>query len=268
MIRTLLTCLFLLALTLPGGASDFDHSHTAWNELLEKHVSWINNGTASQVDYDGFKSDRQALQIYLAALSAVSQQQFDQWSRDEQLAFLINAYNGFTIELILSRWPEIASIRDLGSLFTSPWKQEFFSLLGDRRHLDWIEHDIIRGSGRYSEPLIHFAVNCASIGCPALHNEAFVADRLDEQLLDVTRSFLKDRSRNYFNTKESTLNVSSIFAWYEEDFQKGWRGYNSVKDFFAIHADWLSRDKQVRQAIRRGNYEIDFLPYDWRLNSQ
>ncbi len=259
---------FILALVCPAGAIDFDHSHSAWSDMLQKHVSWISGGTASQVDYAGFKSDRQELQNYLAALSSVSQQQFDKWSRNEQLAFLINAYNAFTVELILTRWPDIDSIRDTGSLFSSPWRKEFFSLLGDKRHLDWVEHEMIRGSGRYKEPLIHFAVNCASIGCPALLNEAFVADRLDEQLLDVTRRFLQDRSRNYFDAENNALNISSIFDWYEEDFRKNWRGYTSLKSFFAKHADWLNGDKLVRQTIQQGNYEIRFLPYDWRLNRQ
>ena len=263
-----LTGFLLLTLTLPATATDFTHSHALWSELLQKHVSWINDGTASVVDYDGFKNDNKNLQTYLSRLASVTRDQFDSWGRDQQLAFLINAYNAFTIKLILDNYPGIASIRDTGSLFTSPWKKEFFHLLGDRRHLDWIEHEMIRGSDRYNEPLIHFAVNCASIGCPALLNQAFIADRLEAQLLDVTRRFLQDRSRNGFNDERNVLSVSSIFDWYEEDFRKGWRGYSSLKTFFAKHADLLSTDETIRLKIGAGAYEIEYLKYDWRLNKK
>ena len=266
--RLCITLILLLALVVPAGASAFDHSHADWSVLLQKHATWISNGTASVVDYDGFKTDQQQLNRYLANLSSVKSGQFDSWSRDQQLAFLINAYNAYTIDLILSRWPEIDSIRDLGSLFSSPWKKEFFTLLGDLRHLDWIEHEVIRGSGRYNEPLIHFAVNCASIGCPALLDEAFIAERIDEQLLDVTRRFLQDRSRNRFNAVNGRLEVSSIFDWYEEDFQKGWRGYESLNGFFRAHAEWLSDEESIRARIRKGNNPIRFLPYDWTLNKK
>ncbi len=261
-----LSLILLIALACPAGAIDFDHSHAAWSGLLQKHVTWVSDGTASVVDYDSFLADRRQLRDYLATLSAVPQQQFASWSRDEQLAFLINAYNGFTIELILDHYPGIDSIRDTGSLFTSPWKKAFFSLLGDQRHLDWVEHEMIRGSGRYDEPLIHFAVNCASIGCPALLDEAFGAERLDGQLLDVTRRFLMDRSRNYFDAATNRLYVSSIFDWYEEDFRRGWRGYTSLDEFFARHAGWLSADPANQEKIRQGGYRLLFLEYDWRLN--
>jgi hypothetical protein len=260
------TTVLLFAMVLLVGANTFDHSHGQWDNLLQKHVSWISNGSASQVDYAGLKSDQMILNDYLENLSSVPITTFDKWSRNQQLAFLINAYNAFTIRLILDNYPGITSIRDTGSLFTSPWKKEFFRLLDEQHHLDWIEHKMIRGSGRYDEPLIHFAVNCASIGCPALLNEAFVAERIDEQLLDVTRRFLTDRSRNFFDGNNDSLNISSIFDWYEEDFEKGWRGYNSLKTFFAQHAEWLSDNDATRMKIQQGKFKINFLDYDWRLN--
>ncbi|MGD8911013.1 MAG: DUF547 domain-containing protein, partial [Chromatiales bacterium] len=93
-----------------------------------------------------------------------------------------NPYNAFTIELILTKYPGIESIKELGGLFRSPWKRRFFTLLGERRHLDNLEQDMIRAFGVFDEPRIHFALNCASIGCPMLRNEAYVAERLDLQL--------------------------------------------------------------------------------------
>lgn len=112
------------------------------------------------------------------------------------MAFLINAYNAATVALILTRYPELDSIKELGSLLRSPWKRRFVDLLGARRSLDDIEHELLREAPDFAEPRIHFAVNCASLGCPALRPEAYEAERLEAQLADQTRRFLRDRSRN------------------------------------------------------------------------
>ena len=258
---------FCLATPATARSATFDHNHAVWDQLLREHVHWNLTHTASQVDYAALQGKRAVLNRYLRDLSAVEMQEFDSWDRDQQLAFLINAYNSFTVELILTKYPDIESIKDLGSLFSSPWKKKFFILFGEAQTLDGIEHSLIRGSGRYNEPLIHFAVNCASIGCPALANEAFVAETLDQQLLESTRNFLKDRSRNRFNSKSGALEVSSIFDWYAEDFDKGWRGYDSLEGFFRTHADWAADGPDAVERLRREEVEIDFLDYDWRLNS-
>jgi hypothetical protein len=256
----------MMVLTATASAGAFDHGHGEWGQLVEKHVVWIDGGTGSQVDYAGFQKDRSRLSAYLDSLSAVSRETFDGWSRDHRLAFLINAYNAFTVELILTRYPDLTSIKDLGSLLSSPWKKRFFNLLGDRRHLDWIEHDMIRKPGVYDDPRIHAAVNCASVGCPALRNEAFVAERLDGQLEDNMTRFLKDRSRNRYNPRSGKLEVSRIFDWYGDDFRKGYRGYETLEGFFAGYADLMADDPAPRERIRSKQVKIDFLEYDWRLN--
>jgi hypothetical protein len=260
--------LFLLCSAQVVLAAGFDHRHDVWTTLLQRHVSWNPSGTASQVDYAAFSKDRVALRAYLDQLSSIPARVFDTWDNDQQLAFLINAYNAFTVELILTRYPDLESIKDLGFLFSSPWKKEFFRLLGQTRYLDDIEHNLIRGSGRYDEPLIHFAVNCASIGCPALRDEAYVAERLDEQLLDSTRRFLSDRSRNRFDVDRRQLEVSSLFDWYAGDFAQGWRGYDSLHGFFRTHADWMTDSEQQATRLRNGRLELDFLDYDWALNGR
>jgi hypothetical protein len=120
--------LALLTLMLMSSAVfAFDHRHADWEALLKQHVVLISNGNASQVDYAGFKADRAALRKYLDALSAVSAADYRRWSKPQQLAFLINAYNAFTVELILTRYPDLKSIKDLGSLLQSPWKKTFFT---------------------------------------------------------------------------------------------------------------------------------------------
>ena len=261
--------LMTLALMLPASSpatAAFDHRHAAWTELLQEHVVWVGDGVATRVDYRGFREDRTRLQSYLESLSAVSLARFQSWSRDRRLAFLINAYNAFTVELILTEYPGLDSIRDLGGLFSSPWKKRFFTLLGERRHLDEIEHQMIREPGVYNEPRIHFAVNCASIGCPALRPEAFVAERLEAQLEDSTARFLADRSRNRYDPATDTLEVSSIFDWYEEDFRRGWLGVNSVREFLARYADQLADDPEHRSRIRAQATDLQHLEYDWALN--
>lgn len=244
-----------------GAASALDPGYADYGRLLGRHVHWIANGHASAVDYAGLKHERATLQAVLTELSSVSAAQFDGWNRDEQKAFLINAYNAFTLELILSRHPDLESIRDLGTLLRSPWKKPFFRLLGEERHLDWIEHEMLRP--RYRDPRVHFAINCASIGCPALRPEAFHADRLDAQLDDQQRRFLADRLRNRFNPADGTLSVSPIFKWFTADFDAASGG---LAQWFARNADALADRDAERTRLRERNFRIEFLDYDWSLN--
>jgi hypothetical protein len=255
--------LALLALVAAASSAPaaFDHRHAAWNDLVSRNVVWIDAGHASQVRYASFAGDRSQLRAYLESLSAVPRQEFASWTKAEQLAFLINAYNAFTIEKVLTRYPDLKSIRDFGSFVGNPWKDKFFTLLGAPMSLDGIEHDIIRKPGAYDEPRIHFAVNCASVGCPALRNEAYVADRLDVQLKDQTQRFLSDRSRNRYVVPSNTLEVSKIFDWYGSDFEKG-----NLSAFFGGYADAIADAPQARQTIREGGARIRFLAYDWALN--
>lgn len=265
--RLIMNVLMLLlgaVFAFPAQAAGFDH--TTWDTLLKKHVVALRGGQATQVDYAGFTADRSQLKQYLAQSSGVARVDFDRWRKREQLAFLINVYNAWTVELVLTGYPDVASIKDLGSFLQSPWKKSFIPLLGETRSLDDVEHGLIRGSGRYNDPRIHFAVNCASIGCPALRAEAFVADRLDTQLEESAKSFLSDRTRNRLDG--NTLKVSSIFKWYREDFEKGWRSANSVQQFFAVYHQSLGLDADAVKRLSAGEMSIEFLDYDWRLNAK
>jgi hypothetical protein len=266
--RTIAGWLLAAALLLPTGAAAFDHAHTSWSTLLAAHVRWNAEGTATSVDYAGFARQRTDLSSYLAALSAVERAEFERWSKSEQLAFLINAYNAYTVELILGAYPKLESIKDLGSLLSSPWKKRFFRLLGEQRHLDDVEHGLIRGAPDFDEPRIHFAVNCASIGCPALRPEAFRAAELEAQLEDQTRRFFADRSRNRWDAGEETLYLSAIFDWYGSDFETGWRGTDTVAAFAARYADALGVPADTVAKLAADEVEIEFLDYDWALNSE
>lgn len=264
MLKLLKTLLLLLALSLGNTsfAGEFDHNYTAWNSLLAKHVKWLPDNKQTAVDYAGFQKDRQALKTVLNDWSSVSQADFNGFSKNQQMAFLINAYNGFTIELILTKYPKIKSIKEIGGVFSSPWKQEFFTLLGQKHHLDWIEHEQLRP--KYKEPRVHAAVNCASIGCPALRNEAFTATKLNAQLDDSMRRFLSDPSRN--RVKNGELQVSPIFKWFAEDFEKGHQGFKEVKDVFAKWAKDMDPTPEIVDKIASKSLPVTYTEYDWSLN--
>ena len=266
MIRVLISMILLGVSFSVASAWAFDHQHRAWDQLLKKQVVWIENGTASRVSYTGIQQDHAQLTSYLDSLSAVRQGEFTTWTKHQQLAFLINVYNAFTIELILTEYPAINSIKDLGSLFTSPWKKRFFTLLERPRHLDEIEHDLIRKEGVYDEPRIHVALVCASIGCPALRDEAFTAFTLDDQLEDSFIRFLSDKSRNRYNPMSQTLEVSRIFSWYKRDFSSGYQGFGSLEAVFARYAHLLADTPQQQQRLQERKAEIVYLDYDWHLN--
>jgi len=266
----MLFVLALWAVAARGALAQFDHSHAAWTALLAKHVVTMDAGKASQVRYAGFQQDRAALTAYRDALAKVSADEFQGWSKDRQLAFLINAYNANTVELILTRYPNIRSIWDFGKILNNPFRQKFVRLLGRELSLDDIEHGMIRAEGAYNDPRIHFAVNCASVGCPMLREEAYAGERIERQLEEQTVRFFSDRSRNRYNPQTRALEVTKLLdgsPWYAADFRKGWKGFTSVEGFLAKYADLLADRPEDRQAIRDQKAPIRFLEYDWTLNN-
>lgn len=255
-----LLAMLLLAPPVFAGPAPFDHQHALFTEVLQEHVQWNADGTATTVDYAALKAGPETFENYLQSLSAVSRKEFDGWVPDQQLAFLINAYNAFTLKLIIDHYP-IESIKNIGRFWQKPWRIRFFRLLDEEMHLDQVEHDIIRKPGVYDEPRIHFAVVCAAVGCPALRNQAFTAEQLEKQLDDSTRRFLRDRTRNYFDAESGVLQVSSIFRWYREDFETA----GTLPEWLAEYADELADNKQQRQQIK-DRLPVKFLDYDWNLN--
>ena len=238
--------------------------HTAWDKLLRENITVINGGQVTQVDYDGFLDQRSELQEYLMNLSEIQKVDFDGWDEGKRLAFLINAYNAWTIELVLTRYPNLRSIRQIGLLPISAWRKDIVELFDTKYSLDEVEHGMIRAEGIYNEPRIHFAVNCAAIGCPALRPEAFVGEKLEEQLEESTKLFLADKTRNY--SDGGKLYISSVFDWYGEDFEKGWQGINSVAQFLYLYAEELRLDEEMKEKLFTNQLELHYLKYDWNLN--
>lgn len=240
----------------------FDHS--MFSLLLSTHVKNIGNASTAQVDYLGFRQELDLLETYVASLSDVSRDTFDEWPESEQLAFLINAYNAWTIKLILTEYGDIESIRCLGNLFKSPWKKSFISLFGEKISLDTIEYTYIRESDRYNDPRIHFALNCATISCPALMDTAYEGSELEAQFEQQTIRFLSDTDYNHIENNK--LKLSKVFKWSKKDFSKGWKGYNSLEDFLIHYADALRLSDEHIQKLKEKDMPIKYLKYNWDLN--
>jgi hypothetical protein len=220
--------------------------HAPYLELLEKYVQ---NGT---VNYQGFKNEEAKLDGYLKVLEETDTKKL---SRDEQFAFYINAYNAWTIKLILTGYPGVKSIKDLGSIFKSPWKKKIARIDGDIVTLDHIEHDILRPV--FIDPRVHFAINCASIGCPPLRPEPYQGNVLEEQLDEMAKAFINDSRHNRLEGR--TLYVSSIFKWFSKDFN------DDVVGFFLKYAQGDLK-KQLEENKR--NIQVRYLDYDWSLNGK
>ena len=205
-----------------------------------------------RVDYEGFKKDEVKLDQYLNLLEKTDSKKL---SRNEQFAFYINAYNAWIIKLVLSGYPGIKSIKDLGSFFQSPWKKKLCRIDGKTLTLDDIEHKILRP--RFQDPRVHFAINCASKSCPPLLSDPYRGSILDQQLDSSTRVFINDLTRNNFDGE--TLHVSKIFKWFSGDFK------DDVIVFFLKYAD-----TSLKQALlsKRGEIIIEYLDYDWSLNGK
>lgn len=247
MISLLMPLAVVLAAT--AGTASYDHTHGSLDTLLKARV---NQGL---VDYAGLKAERASLDEYLTTAGAVSMADFQHWTRDEQLAFLINVYNAATLQLIIDAYP-VDSIKSLGSLVKSPWSREVVQLFGKKISLDTLEHKIIRKN--YNEPRIHFALVCAAMGCPPLRSEAYQGTRLAEQLNDQVKTFLGTPSKNRLDAEKKILWLSPIFKWYGDDFNTA---SSSVVTFVAPYLGAAGGDTLK-------DWAIEYTDYDWSLNDQ
>ena len=229
-----------------SAAAPIDHS--AYDKLLKKYVN-----EKGLVNYKGFKADQPALNQYLNLLSKTPPAA--SWSKNDQMAYWINAYNAYTIRLILDHYP-VQSIKDIGSkikipFVTTPWAIKFFEIGGTKMSLDNIEHGTLRK--KYNEPRIHFALVCAAMSCPRLRNEAYLGDKLDRQLDDQGRDFLNNLAKN--KPGKATAQLSKYFDWYKGDWSNN--GQSVV--------GWVNKYSSVKID---NSTAISFLEYNWKLNEQ
>ena len=237
---------FLVLILLSGKMSgQSNQPGEIYNDLLSNYVT-----SEGKVNYNGFIEEKERFQIFLDYLSNNKPDQNK--SINERLAYWINAYNAFTIKLIIDNYP-IESITDLHPFFYIPgyntvWHDEFFKIGEEDFSLDRIEHDILREE--FDEPRMHFAINCASVACPVLRNEIYTASKINNQLQDQTHRFLTDSSKNKIS--RNRLELSKIFSWFKGDFEID----GDLVTFIDIHTE-IAISKEA---------EITFLSYNWSLN--
>jgi len=247
--RTILAVvLTLLTSILSFATAPKDVDHSAFDRLLKKYVN-----EKGQVNYKGFKNDEKEFNGYLEMLSKNAPT--DKWSKNDQMAYWINAYNAYTIRLILDHYP-VQSIKDIGSkikipFVTTPWAKKFFKIGNETMSLDNIEHGTLRK--KYNDPRIHFALVCASISCPRLRNEAYMANKLDAQLDDQGSDFLNNPAKNAISKDKTSL--SKYFDWYKGDWNENGK---SVEE-------WVNKYSKTK--INKET-KISFLDYNWNLNEQ
>jgi hypothetical protein len=215
---------------------------TTYNSLLQKHVDKQGN-----VDYKGLKTDEAKLDMYMEYLAATSPDKT--WSVNKQKAFWINAYNAYTLKIILENYP-LKSITKIKKKGKTAWKIPFVEVGNKLYTLDHIEHKILRKN--LFDPKIHVGVNCASISCPKLSNIAFTEENIEAELTRLMNDFVNDPSKNKLSKKK--VQISSIFDWFKEDFTKN----NSV-------VDYLNTFSEIEI---NSNAKINYLKYDWSLNSK
>ncbi|MFC1561752.1 DUF547 domain-containing protein [candidate division KSB1 bacterium] len=263
------TCFFLLGMIIgSAGAQEFDHS--AYDEILKAHVE------QGLVDYAGLKSEKGGLDRYMNMLAEARPDDYEQWSREEQLAFWINAYNAITLYGIREnypvqyggfvarlRFPE-SSIRQISGF----WDKVFVKPLGKEYSLNHIEHEILRKE--FNDPRIHFAIVCASMSCPDLSREAYTAEKLDHQLDLAVVNFLKQPKGLRIDRHNNILFLSSIFGWYKDDFAVDNLPDRLMKYKKEQHGfmSFIMRytDEQTNNYILTNSPEVRFLDYDWSLN--
>jgi hypothetical protein len=241
----LLGIVLLLLISVSSVAADGLDS-SGWDELLRAHVA------EGHVDYEGMMGDRAGLRGYLAGVATADT---SGWTRSEQMAFWINAYNALMVEAVLDHWP-LESVLDIGRFLGIPTLAVFrekHPVAGTELSLDDIEHRILRE--RFRDPRIHAALVCASISCPILASRAYRAERLDAQLDSAMRGFLEDPGRNRPTSRPPRL--SRIFRWYGDDFRA------ASGTVWAYVRENLS--PEVRSVLPP-SAEVEFLPYDWGLN--
>lgn len=232
---------------IPEGKSASPPSHEIWDGILKKHVN-----KDGFVDYKAIIKDKATLEEYLKLLS--DNPPSPKWTEKQKMAYWINAYNAFTVKLIVKHYP-VESIKDIGSTIqipfvNTPWQFKFFSIGGEEMKLDEIEHKILRK--QFDDPRIHFALVCASYSCPRLLNEAYTAEKLDKQLDNQARHFLANKNKNKISADKPVL--SKYFTWYKGDFTEKMSLIEYLNQYAPVK---INKDA-----------DISYMDYNWSLNEQ
>ena len=237
-------------------------SNDEYAQLLSQYVTdegWVN--------YEQLQQNREPLDRYYAQLAAVKPDTYKSWDKNQQLAFMMNAYNALTLLAIIEQEPLKGSIRDIPGV----WDSKKFQVAGKSKTLNNIEHDTIRPT--FNEPRIHAALVCAAKSCPPLRNEPFTAEKVDAQLEDQVKKWIARPDSGFrIDRQENKVYLSKIFDWYGDD----WKPAFAVKDQFSgddkqkavlnFISNYVSSEDQ--SYLKAGKYKVDYLGYDWSLNRQ
>ena len=263
MTRLLLATTLACFVAITARAGEFDHSHAAWNAVLQAHAK------DGMFNYAALKADDAQFRAYVASLGGVTAKEIVGWTRAQKLAYYINAYNAYTVESILAAYPIAGrnplhpsnSIRQISGV----WDKATHAVGGESLTLDAIEHKKLRE--QLKEPRIHAAVNCASIGCPPLRDTAFAAATIEAQLDAAVAAWVTNEAHVRYDARRKRLYLSKIFDWFKGDFAaspgsaKGFGDYDGVVNFILPH---LSTDTAA--AILKDRPQVRFNDYDWGLN--
>lgn len=233
--------LFLIFWGITNALNAQSFSHSTWNTLLSKYVS-----ATGVVNYAGIKNENTQLESYLTSLgNGVSASA----SRNEKMAFWINAYNAFTVKLIIDNYPT-QSIKNLKG--GKPWDTKFISIAGKTYSLNDIEHNILRKE--YFDARLHFVLVCAAKSCPKLLNKAYTAQNLSQEMDNQARIFINDASKNKITANKAQ--ISELFNWYKDDFLKT-EGVKNIQDY-------LNKFSTIKVNSKTS---ISYLTYNWSLNN-
>lgn len=249
-----------LGLLLFSPAMAFDSSHSLFEKTLQKF------NDQGLIDYQSLKAQPEDLNAYLLTLANISETEIENWSRDEKIAFWMNAYNAFTLKAIIDHYP-LKSIRDIDGV----WKQPIYLVAGKKLSLDQIEHEILRK--QFNEPRIHMALVCAAMSCPPLRENAFIGPQFDAQLNEQSRVFLSNPNNLRVDKVARKVYVSTIFDWFGDDFVKTYApktGFakKSSKERAVLNFINGHINTKDREFLRSAQYDVEYLDYDWGLNER
>ena len=263
-----LVCFFLI----PGffcqiawAQPTLDLRHSKWGALLGQTLVVKQNGQVTRLDYGLLKSKNSQLSAYLQDLSKVSESEFKSLNRQDQMAFLINAYNAAMARLVTDHFP-VTSVKKIGIPSVGPWKNNFITLFGRKMTPDDLEHDTLRKI--YKDARIHFAVNCASVSCPSLRPTPYIGNQLESQLSEQATLFFNNKKENSFDPNKYELRLNSILKWFREDFTK--TDDTGLVSYVAPYMPELAshlKDKNGKQDnAKMAQIKITYNDYDWALN--
>lgn len=248
----------------------FDHSYSDYAGILKKYVR-----SDGAVRYAELKKDRAPLDQFIEQLRAVTAADYNKWTREQQIAYWINTYNAWMIRIVIDHYPITrngltglmypeSSVQQIEGI----WDNYRLSGPAGRISLNDMEHKILRG--HFKEPRIHFAIVCASLGCPALRMEPYTADHLNEQLEDAVTKFVWNASKVRLDKAGQRIDLSPIFQWFAEDFRDyaddQWKHEYAVEK--AGPLAFISRYIPAEDGLflKTGPVDISYFTYDWSLN--